>query len=300
MYFAKNTHSKIFQKNPDDSNENPKIKKLLLIKFGGNAMQSKEIQENVIEGIISLKDNGFNVVIVHGGGPAINEILKIAGIESEFCAGHRITGSDAITYVEMALKGRVNGELVSLINANGRKAVGLSGKDGQFVRALKRFHYNEKGEKEKIDLGFVGDVDQIDPELIITLLYKGYIPVIAPIAFGEDNNTYNINADMFAGHLATALKADNFVALTDVDGLRRDKDDPSTLINYISLDDLKNEFENIVAGGMIPKTEACIIAVENGVKKALIINGMTKNILKSVFIENKSYGTIIEKWDYTP
>lgn len=268
----------------------------ILIKFGGNAMKNSDIQENVINNICQLKRNGYKIILVHGGGPAIKETLEMAGIESEFIGGHRKTTDESIAYVEMALKGKVNGELVRLINSKGEMAVGLSGKDGTMVQAVKRHHLEKKeGKEKKIDLGQVGDVEIINPDLIWILAGSGYIPVVAPIAYGEDFSDYNVNADMFAGHLASAMKADHFVVLTDVDGLMRDKEDPSTLIEEMSIDDVKAEIGGIIQGGMIPKIDACIAAIEGGGDRAYIINGTTKDILIKLFSNEKIKRTIITR-----
>ena len=268
----------------------------ILIKFGGNAMKNSKIQENVIDNICELKRGGYKIILVHGGGPAIKETLEMAGIESEFVGGHRKTTDESIGYVEMALKGRVNGELVRMINSKGERAVGLSGKDGSTVRALKREHFDESGDdKKKVDLGLVGDVEIINTDLIWILASSGYIPVIAPIAYGEDFSDYNVNADMFAGHMASAMKADHYVVLTDVDGLMRDKDDPATLIEEMSAADVRNEIGKVVQGGMIPKTESCIAAIEGGCERAYIVNGTTENILLRLFSDEKIKRTIIKK-----
>ncbi len=295
MYSVNNLKSDEKHSDNDDTISIADKDRIILIKFGGNAMKDDKIKVNVIENICRLKQQGYKVVLVHGGGPAIKEMLSMAGKESEFVGGHRKTDEESIGYVEMALKGQVNGELVKLINSKGEQAVGLSGKDGTTVQALKRYHKEKKKGKVKvIDLGQVGDVEVIDPSLIELLIDNDYIPVIAPIGCGEDFQDYNINADMFAGHMAAALDAGHFVVLTDVDGLMKDKDDPNTLIKEISREEVKNEIGGIVQGGMIPKTESCIAALEGGVAHAYIINGMKKDILTEVFTEKKFKGTIIK------
>ncbi len=277
-------------KNPPDGNTNR-----LLIKFGGNAMKNPAIQQNVLENICHLRRSGYDVVLVHGGGPAISETLEMAGIKSEFIGGHRKTDTNAMRYVEMALKGRVNGELVRIINGMGVRAVGISGKDGGMILAKMRIHKEvEEGKITEKDLGRVGDVKNINPKLVEILLKSGYVPVIAPIAIGPDGDDVNINADMFAGHLAGALEAGRYIVLTDVDGLLRDKDDPSTLIHQFSVNDVKKEMGGIIKGGMIPKCDACIVAVESGVEKAEIANGTTRDILLKL-ISGEVKGTIIKK-----
>lgn len=256
-------------------------KDLILIKYGGNAMLDDEITLQIAEKVAALKEQGYRVVIVHGGGPFIEDNLKLAGIESEFIEGHRKTTEEAMKYIEMALKGHVNSNLVKLLNRFGQKAVGLSGKDGKMVKVVKRFHVSDKG--QKIDLGYVGDVNQIDPSLLNLLLNNQFIPVISTIAYGDDGKDYNVNADMFAGHLAGALKANYMIVLTDVDGLMEDPDSPESLINEIHADQIEEMKGKIIKGGMIPKTEACKIAVENGAKKALIMNGKKPGMISNYF-----------------
>ncbi|MGC9342360.1 MAG: acetylglutamate kinase [Bacteroidales bacterium] len=271
-------------------------KPLLLFKYGGNAMINEDLKEEILAGICLLQRKGYNIVIVHGGGPFIKEALKEAKIESEFIDGHRKTTSEAFEYVEMALKGKVNSNIVSLINALGYKAVGLSGKDGNMVTAEKRLHKTlVNGESQEVDLGRVGNVKHVDPELIEILLDKGYIPVITCLASDKNGLDYNINADMFAGHIAGALRASLFLVLTDVDGLLANKDDPESIINKVSIDDLKKlKKQNIIEGGMIPKVESCEIALKLGAEKTKIINGTKPGkILQSV--DNNNSGTLFTR-----
>lgn len=264
----------------------------ILLKYGGNAMIADDLKKHVIDKIIELKKLGAIPIIVHGGGPFIKKLLDMAQIKSEFFGGHRKTEKDAMAYVEMALKGQVNSDIVKLINRAGLKAVGLSGKDGGMVTATKRFYEMEtNGKKESVDLGHVGDVAKVDTSLIELLIMEGYIPVIAPIGVGEDGEDYNINADMFAGHLAGALKVDHYLALTDVDGLRTDKDDPATLIHEISAERAEKEIGKIIQGGMIPKIESCLIALNKGVKSAYIINGTKNNVITDILLTDKGVGT---------
>lgn len=280
------------------NSDNLNIKKgqKILIKYGGNAMQSEELKNSVTEDIAILKELGFKPVLVHGGGPAIAETLDMAGIVSEFIGGHRKTDIDAVKFVEMALKGKVNTELIKLLNSKGQKAIGISGKDANMVIAKRRVHSITVDDKTtEVDLGQVGDVDEIDTSLIETLLENDYIPVIAPLGIGRDFETYNINADMFAGNLAGALEADDFIVLTDVDGLREDKDNPDTLIEEINSERVKSEMGNIIQGGMIPKMESCLIALETGVKNAHIINGMNKHSILTLLLSDKKIGTLIKE-----
>ena len=268
--------------------------KVVVIKYGGNAMIDETARDNVLRNIAQLKNWGLVPVVVHGGGPFIKDILQKVGIESEFIDGHRKTDGEAIGYVEMALRGKVNGDLVKQLNHFGCAAVGLSGKDAHSVVAKKRVHRTETdGEIKKADLGHVGDVDSIDTSLIQTLIKHQYTPVLAPIAVGSDLKDYNINADMFAGHLAGALKAEAFIAMTNVDGLMRDIKDSSSVINKISIKALKAEMGDIVQGGMIPKVEACMIAIQEGAAQARIINGLTPNSISKTLVTTQEYGTVI-------
>lgn len=259
-------------------------------------MKDEEVKEQVILDVVTLRENGIIPVIVHGGGPAIKKLLEDVGMESEFVAGHRKTDSQTMGYVEMALSGSVNSEIVRRLNAAGQKAVGLSGKDGGMVTARKRTHnVTVDGKQQEIDLGYVGDVDDINTSLVTSLIKSDFIPVISPVASGRDNRDYNINADMFAGHLAGALNAACYIALTNVDGLLIDKDDPSTLIEEITLEKAEAEMGKTIEGGMIPKVESCIIALKGGVESARIINGTKKrSILKELLTKERS-GTLIKK-----
>lgn len=269
---------------------------LLLFKYGGNAMVNKSLEKQVLENICDLKDKGYHVVIVHGGGPFIKEILKKVDIKTEFIEGHRKTTSEAMEYIEMALKGKVNTNLVNRINSLGSKAVGLSGIDGQTVLASRRVHKQMiGGELVETDLGQVGDVASVDPSLIRSLIKDGYIPVLACIGSDREGVRYNINADMFAGHIAGALRATEFVVLTDVNGLLRDKDDPGSLISKLELGEINELLEKgIIQGGMIPKIESCEIALNAGARSAHIINGTIPGQIQSLS-KKKQIGTIIYK-----
>lgn len=267
---------------------------VIVIKYGGNAMINESLKKEIVQHIGSLKDQGYHVVLVHGGGPFIQKMLDMAGIESEFIGGHRKTTKEALQYVEMALKGQVNGSLVSLFNSLGYKAVGISGKDGGLVKARKRLHEEKiDGELRSFDLGQVGDVEQVDTSLVKSLLENGFIPVITCLASDMQGNDYNINADMFAGHLAGALKAEQYLVLTDVDGLMRDINEPSSLIREISYTKIDWLIEEkVIQGGMIPKMESCKVALEKGAGKARIING-TKPPQIVAATKNETIGTLI-------
>jgi len=252
--------------------------KVLVVKYGGNAMLDDQITSGILEKLAHMAQIGYRVVVVHGGGPFIEDSLKMAGIESEFVEGHRKTTEEAMKYIEMALKGHVNSKLVRMLNEKGMKAVGLSGKDGDMVRVTKRYHHNEQG--EKVDLGMVGDIERIDVSLLNLLMSSGYVPVVSTIAAGKEGDDYNVNADMFAGHLAGALKADHFIMLTDVDGLMRDINDPGSLIPRVKVDEIESLKGSTIKGGMIPKTRACEIALEEGAVSAVITNGTRPEALQ--------------------
>lgn len=269
-------------------------RKIVVIKYGGNAMTDKNSQSQVLRQVAALKKAGVFPVVVHGGGPFIKAQFEISGIESEFVDGHRITLKNSMEVVEQTLSGKVNGMLVNELNRLGANAVGISGKDGGMVRALKRTHQvkRDKG-TEEIDLGFVGDVDFINTDLPELLIDKGYLPVISPVSSGADGEDYNINADMFAGHMAGALSAAAFIAITNVDGLMEDPEKPETKIESITAGDAKSLFGSVIQGGMIPKVEACMIALEKGVPAAHIISGSTDDSIVNQLLSEQKVGTII-------
>lgn len=257
-------------------------------------MIDDELKHSVMDDIATLHTLGIKPVVVHGGGPVIKETLDNAGIVSEFIGGHRKTDEQSMRYVEMALSGSVNGSLVSLLNIKGARAVGLSGKDGGLVQVEKRLHRltNEEGTRE-VDLGHVGNVTSVNPDLLHSLLDSNFVPVIAPVSLGKDGKDYNINADMFAGNLAAALNAEAYLVLTDVDGLMKDISKPESLIHEITIDQLKDTMSEIVKGGMIPKVESCMIALKNGRGKALIISGTKEHSILEALLTPQPFGTKI-------
>lgn len=268
----------------------------VLIKYGGNAMIRDNLKIAVADDIAALKQLGAMPVVVHGGGPTIAGLLDKVNIESEFIGGHRKTTLEMMDYVEMALSGKVNGEIVKLLCQRGCNAVGLSGKDAGMVRASRRMHeVTVDGQTEQTDLGHVGDVAAINTKLIDDLGAAGYLPVIAPIGVGEDLHDYNINADMFAGHMAGALGASHFVVLTDVDGICEDKDKPETLIRQLTADKARKGIGSIIAGGMIPKVESCLIALDAGVEAAHIVSGVTPHSMLKVLLTADHTGTTITR-----
>lgn len=250
-------------------------KKRILFKYGGNAMTNPYLQRHIVEKMMWLVEEGHEVIIVHGGGPFIAKMLKQNNIESEFIDGHRKTTKEAMEVVECCLKGLVNAQIVSIINGLGKKAVGISGKDGASVMAEARKHQVlNNGEQSVVDLGFVGNVSSVDTTLVEQLLQNNFIPVLACIAADARGQSYNVNADMFAGHMAGALKVDEFLLLTDVDGLMMDISDSESLIELLSKEEITDlTKKRIISGGMIPKIESCLIALNNGAKSARIING---------------------------
>lgn len=269
-----------------------KTKELNLIKIGGNALTDPGTKQQIVSQVAELHFKGIKLIIVHGGGIEIQQLLDDVGIESEFAGGHRKTDARSMKYVEMALSGMVNKELVGMLNRAGVKAVGISGKDAGMVKAEKRFHL-ENG--NTYDLGFVGDVSVVDPSMLHTLTTGGYLPVISPVSIGEDGKSYNINADMFAGHLAGELNAGKFIALTNIDGLLKEVNDPGSLIESLTPEEARSLFGTIIQGGMIPKIEACLIALEKGAGSAHIINGTKEGNLLRIFSESEYLGTTITK-----
>ena len=270
------------------------MNKPLVFKYGGNAMVDETIQSTILEIICQIKQDGQDVVIVHGGGPFIKESLQKEHIESTFVDGQRVTSAEALSYVEQVLKGKVNAHLVEIINKHGQKAVGLSGKDGKIAVAKKRFgNAGTEENPEPVDLGFVGDIDHIDTELLNILLTNDYFPVITCLAPDENGDTFNINADVFAGHIAGALQAKEFLLLTDVDGLLEDVHDKNSLMQSISVDEIPDLIDRqIITGGMIPKLEACTTALKQGADQVRILNGTNPDQLLAL-LRNESVGTIV-------
>ena len=254
-------------------------------------MKDDHIRDEVMRIIAGLHGKEFRIVLVHGGGPFIAETLAMAGIESTFIGGHRQTSPEALGFTEMALKGRVNGTLVSLLNKSGCKAVGLSGKDGKMAIADKRYHKTPEG--GRIDLGSVGDIRTFDPALLHLLLDAHYLPVLTCLAQGKDGEDYNVNADMFAGAVAAALQADLYLILSDIDGVMMNPGDGSTILKEISSSDVKQMIQNnVINGGMIPKIESCLYALREGVKSVHILNGTKpQQIIDSM--DHKPIGTSI-------
>ena len=260
--------------------------KVVVVKYGGNAMLNEELKQAVMEDIVLLSTIGIKVVLVHGGGPEINKMLEKVGKESKFVDGLRYTDEETMEVVQMVLTGKLNKDIVGILLQKGGKAVGLSGVDSGLLRAVKTTK----------DLGFVGELTQVHPEILISLLDKGFIPVVSTVALGEqgDDSRYNINADTAAAKIAVALKAEKFVQLTNVPGVLRNIDDPSTLIKRIEKTALGSlKATGIIAGGMIPKIDCCMTALEGGVPRTHIIDGRVPHSLLIEMFSDRGIGTMI-------
>lgn len=260
--------------------------KTVVIKYGGNAMINSELKHSVIQDITLLKYVGMRPVVVHGGGPEITKILNQLGKQTNFVSGLRVTDEETVSVAEMVLVGKINTEIVSLLNRHGAKAVGLSGKDADLIIAKKHLaQVYENGQVTAVDIGFVGDVEHINTDILNALLDRGYIPVIAPIGVGRDNASYNINADYVAGEVAGALGAEKLIMLTDVAGIYGDYQNKDTFISTLSLAGAEQMIkEGSIGGGMIPKVETCIRALQGGTGKTHIIDGrLPHSILLEIF-----------------
>ncbi len=247
----------------------------VVIKYGGNAMINDELKASVMQDIALMKFVGINVVIIHGGGPEITGFLKKLGKESKFISGLRVTDEETVEIAEMVLDGKINSEIVTLLNRRGLRAVGLSGKDADLICAEKKLAtVYEQGEKTKVDIGHVGKVKQVNIQIVNDLISQGYVPVIAPIGVGEDGESYNINADYVAADIAGALKAEKLLLLTDTEGVYKNFEDKQSFISTLKVDDAREFIKSgIISGGMIPKVEACLRALDKGANKAYIIDG---------------------------
>ena len=260
--------------------------KIVVIKYGGNAMTNKELKDAVMTDIVLLTLVGIKVVLVHGGGPEINDMLNRLNIESKFINGLRYTDAAAVDVVKMVLTGKVNKELVQLLAHHKGTALGLCGIDGEMLIAEKK--KTDDGQ----DLGFVGEITKVNTKPILDALDNGYIPVIATVATDEEGNTYNINADTAAARIAAELGAENLILMTDIAGLLRDRDDPSTLIPKVNVSEVPYlKMQGIVSGGMIPKIDCCVEAVRRGVGGAVIIDGRVPHSILIEIFSNEGVGT---------
>lgn len=271
----------------------PYIKKFygntIVIKYGGHAMVDKTMREKVISDIVLMRYVGMNPILVHGGGPDINYWLEKENYQCKFVDGLRVTDSEVLEIAQMVLIGKVNQEIVALLQKHGGKAVGLSGIDGGTIQAKKKIHFDKNN--QPVDLGFVGEITDIHPELIHNALAKEYIPVISPIGLDENGGRYNINGDTAAAAVAAALKADKFFLLTDTDGILDQSGQRISKLTSGDLDTLQND--SVIYGGMIPKAKCCQFAIDNGVQSAHIINGQMQHSLLLELFTDDGVGTMV-------
>ena len=255
---------------------------IVVVKYGGNAMINEQLKQQVMEDIVLLWLIGVRVVLVHGGGPEINELMDRLGKKPEFVGGLRVTDKETMDIVQMVLAGKINKTLVNLLEMKGGKAVGLSGMDGRLLQCA------VKDER----LGFVGEIQKVHINPVTDLLDNGYIPVVSTVGCDKSGNAYNINGDTAAAYIAGALNAENLIMMTDIAGVLRDKDDPSTLIQEISQDDLPALYESgVISGGMIPKVECCATALKRGVKNVVIMDGRVPHSILMELLTDEGAGT---------
>ena len=261
-------------------------RKIIVVKYGGSAMIDEELKEHVIQDVTLLKLVGFKPIIVHGGGKEISKWVGKVGMEPEFVNGLRVTDEATMELAEMVL-GKVNKSLVQLVESLGVRAIGISGKDGSLLNVSKKLSDGQ-------DIGYVGDVKTVNPKILYDLLEKDFLPIVCPIGLGDDFATYNINADDAACAIACSMKAEKLAFLTDIEGVYRDPEDPSSLISELFVKDAKNLIENgNVGGGMIPKLQNCIDAIEEGVSRVHILDGRIPHCLLLEIFTNKGIGTAI-------
>ena len=258
--------------------------KIVVVKYGGNAMVSEELREQVMEDIVLLWLVGVRVVLVHGGGPEISEMMSRLGKKPEFVDGLRVTDQETVDIVQMVLAGKVNKTLVKLLEVKGGKAMGISGMDGGLIEA----------KMKRAELGYVGSITGVNIEPVMDLLEKGYIPVISTLGCDREGNTYNINGDTAAAYIAGALGAERLIMMTDIAGVLRDKNDPGTLIPELTIGEAIRLFEeNVIAGGMIPKVECCIDAIHRGVERVIIMDGRVPHSILMEILTDEGAGTMV-------
>lgn len=263
--------------------------KTFVIKYGGSIMSNEASQNAFIEDVFYMRQIGINIVIVHGGGPEISKWLNKAGTQSQFVKGLRVTDEDTMEIVEMVLSGKVNKELSAKLSNKGVNALGLSGRDGNLIKAKKKYLFDEN---KVIDIGFVGEVVKVNAQLLNNLIKSGIVPVISPIGYDKEGNKYNINADYAASFVSSALNAEKLLVLTDIEGVYRDINDKSSLMQCITIEEIKRYIdEGIINGGMIPKMECCMEAIENGTGSVHLIDGRKEHSL--IFDIINSSGTKI-------
>ena len=257
--------------------------KIVVVKYGGNAMINEQLKEQVMEDIVLLHLVGVKVVLVHGGGPEISELMTKLGKKTEFVNGLRVTDKEAVEIVQMVLAGKVNKSLVNLLEMKGGKAMGISGMDGRLIEAKMR----------NASLGYVGSITNVNIEPVTDLLEKGYIPVVSTLGCDRDGNTYNINADTAAAFIAGALGAERLIMMTDIAGVLRDKDNADTLIPLIAVDEAVELLrQGVISGGMIPKVDCCIDAINRGVKKVIIMDGRVPHSILMEILTDEGAGTM--------
>ena len=267
--------------------------KTIVIKYGGNAMVEENLKHGFARDVVLLKLVGMNPVVVHGGGPQIDEMLKRVGKQGEFIQGMRVTDAETMNVVEMVLGGSVNKDIVNLINRHGGKAVGLTGKDGAFIRAKKMLMADRETAGKWINIGQVGEIESIDPALIALLDTQDFIPVIAPIGVGADGESYNINADLVAGKLAEILKAEKLILLSNIPGVMDKNGDLLTGLTAQKVDELFAD--GTISGGMLPKIGAALDAVKKGVRSCHIIDGRVEHALLLEILTDQGIGTLIKE-----
>ena len=258
--------------------------KIVVVKYGGNAMINEQLKEQVMEDIVLLSLVGVKVVLVHGGGPEINDLMERLGKKAEFVDGLRVTDKETVDIVQMVLAGKVNKTLVNLLDMKGGKTMGLSGMDGRLIEARMK----------DARLGYVGAITRVNIEPVSDLLEKGYIPVVSTIGCDSEGNAYNINGDTAAAFIAGALGAERLIMMTDIAGILRDKNDPSSLIPHITVDEAKVLYESgIISGGMIPKVDCCIEALRRGVKNVVIMDGRVPHAILMEILTDEGAGTMV-------
>lgn len=265
--------------------------KIVVIKYGGNAMENEQLKQNVMEDVVLLSEVGVKLVLVHGGGPDINQTLQMVGKESKFVNGLRYTDKETMDIVQMVLAGKTNKNLVNMISKLHAKAVGISGIDGHIIEAQKMVSEN--------DLGYVGQIVKIHPELIFKLIDDGYIPVVASVGTDCQGNIYNVNADLAASAIAGALNAENMIFVSNVPGVLKNPEDEDSIMTNIHISDVpKLEEDGIITGGMIPKVECCVDCVRQGVKKTVIIDGRVPHACLIEMLSDEGIGSMIVGDDY--